>query len=94
MRRRMYQLRDVVAGCLVGPIILERNDAPAVRSFYMAFEDPKSTLSAAPQDYELLCLGEYDDEVGVTEPGISVVATGHDWMKLQQRKAEDAPAQS
>lgn len=90
MKRRMYQLRDVVAGCLVGPILLERNDAPAVRSFYMAFEDPKSTLGQHPEDYELLCLGEYDDEVGVTEPGVALIATGIDWVKLQARKAEDA----
>lgn len=86
MRRRMYQLRDKVAACLVGPILLERSDPPAVRMFYAGCEDPQSNLSKSPKDYELVCLGEYDDEVGVTEPCMEVVATGHDFLKEQERK--------
>lgn len=88
MRRRMYQVRDLVAGVLVGPVLLERSDAPAVRSFYLAFDDPKSMFAQFPKDYELCCLGEYDDEVGVTEPAFSVVASGVDWLKERERSSE------
>lgn len=86
MRRKMYQLRDKVAACLVGPILLERNDAPAVRSFYLGCEDPQSNLSRYPLDYELVTLGEYDDEVGITEISMAVVATGADFLKEKERK--------
>lgn len=92
MRRRMYQLRDKVAMCLVGPILLERNDAPAVRSFYLGCEDAQSNLSKFPADYELVCLGEYDDEVGILEPALTVVATGLDYLKDKERKRDGVPA--
>lgn len=81
----MYQIRDVVAACLVGPILLERNDAPAVRMFYAAFEDAKSALSANPKDYELMALGEYDDEVGVIETCFDRIASGVDYIKEKER---------
>lgn len=87
MRKRMYQLRDVVSGCLVGPILLERNDAPAVRAFYAGLEDSKSQLSQYPADYELVCLGEYDDEKGVGEVEYSVIARGTEWLALRAREA-------
>lgn len=86
MKRKMYQLRDVVAGCLIGGIILERNDAPAVRAFYAGLEADKSPLSENPRDYELICLGEYDDEVGVMEATFNVIATGVEWSHREERK--------
>lgn len=91
MRRRMYQIRDKVAACLVGPIVLERNDPPAVRMFFKTCEDPSSNLGAFPNDYELVCLGEYDDEVGITEVNLGVVATGADFLKEKER-ANGKPA--
>lgn len=87
MRKRMYQLRDCVANCLVGPILLERSDPPAVRSFYMTFENPQSQLAASPQDYELVCIGTHDDEDGIVDGDYSVVATGKDWLKDKERAA-------
>lgn len=90
MRKKMYQLRDVVSNCLVGPILLERNDAPAVRAFYAGLEDAKSQLSQYPQDYELMCLGEYDDEKGIGEAQFFVIARGVEWVHLKKREAENA----
>lgn len=94
MRMRLYQLKDVVSACMVGQVFVERNDGPAVRSFYNALEDSKSQISQYPKDFELLCLGEYDDSNGVLFIGTGdfpqVVATGVEWVALNERKRADA----
>lgn len=84
MRRRLYQLRDVVSDCLVGAILLERCDAPAVRSFYAGLSDAASDLSKFPKDYELICLGEYDDVSGIGEQMFLTVASGLDFVNSRE----------
>lgn len=87
--RRVYSIYDVVAGLIVGPLMLVNRDGPAIREFYGALADPQSSLSKHPGDYNLLCLGDISD-VGDLSPmvgGPCVVATGVSWVEVQQRAA-------
>lgn len=64
MRKMIFQARDNAGLCMVGPMFAERVEAPAIRLFTDAFRDEKSMFSQHPADFDLLCLGEYDDTDG------------------------------
>lgn len=79
--RNLYAVYDLKAESIVGGIIMERLDAPAIRAFHDAL-DPKSNsiLSQHPADFELRSLGAIDDQgvvLGYDEP--ATVATGAQW---------------
>lgn len=80
MRKNLYQAKDNVGRALVGPIFAERDDAPAVRTFTDAFRDERTMFYSHPEDFDLLCLGEYDDSDGTMLVGTGeyprVVVTG------------------
>lgn len=65
MRKMLFQARDNVARSMVGPIFSERVEAPAIRMFTDAIGDSKTMFSQHPADFDLLCIGEYDDSDGV-----------------------------
>lgn len=64
MRRRLYQMRDSVACCMIGLVFVENNDSAAIRQFDQALQDDRSQLSRTPGDYDLVCLAVYDDGDG------------------------------
>lgn len=83
MRVKLFQMRDIVAVCQVGPIFMERSEGPAIRQFDIALTDPGMSFSKNPADYELLCVGEMDDSSGkmfegefpvVVRRGVTVIA--------------------
>lgn len=39
-------------------------DAMAVRTFKRITNDPQTTISQNPEDFTLMCVGEFDDEIG------------------------------
>lgn len=82
MSRSIYAVYDVKSESIIGGLIMERLDAPAIRAFHDAL-DPKLTtvLSQHPADFTLLCLGSIEDN-GQMYPNIdgpNTVATGAQW---------------
>lgn len=80
--RQLYCVYDLKAESLVGGIIMEKVDAPAIRAFHDAL-DPKanSILAQHPADFQLLCLGSVDDSgyIVVNPNYLNPVATGAQW---------------
>lgn len=88
----LYQIYDAVANTVIGPIIVTYHPAAAVRQFTDLLRDPKTTLAAHPEDYELRYLGQQDESTGLVD-GLTVpqaVLTGLQW-KLSQERADSAP---
>ena len=57
MITNIYTIRDRLAE-EVGPLFQAKNDFVAVRQFKQLVKDSEN-----PQDYELLCLGWFDDQM-------------------------------
>lgn len=83
-KTNLYQAYDKVAQLTFGPIIAQKRDAAAVRIFTDALSNAKTDLAQHPGDYELLQLGEQDEETGQIEAiAPRVVATGAQWAAAQ-----------
>lgn len=83
--KRMYQIYDLEAGLVSGPIFLEHNDRPAARNFRTIFSHEGSMPNKFPEQFELRCLGVQDEETGhieVHHPHITV-DTGQHWAQEQ-----------
>lgn len=65
MKKGIYAVRDLVADTIVSGLILETTDAPAIRAFNDALQNPQSALYAHPGDYVLVELGEINLDTGV-----------------------------
>lgn len=95
--KRIYAIRDVVAGALIGTLMVFRHDAAAIREFSEACANPES-LGRRAQDYVLLVLAQIDDSGAVshwTPPEDSstafmpqVVLTGAAWLAAQKPSGE------
>lgn len=80
--RQLYAVLDLKAESLIGGIIQERLDAPAIRAFHDALDSKSnSILSQHPADFSLLLLGtiEEDGRIYPNGDGPQVVATGAQW---------------
>ena len=56
MITNIYTIRDKVAE-EVGPLFQAKNDAVAIRQFKQLIKDSEN-----PEEYELLCLGDFNDQ--------------------------------
>lgn len=81
----IYAVRDLVSESIVSGLILEANDAPAIRSFHDALSNPQSAMATHPKDYVLQDLGEINMDTGVVV-GITplTIATGAAWLESQK----------
>jgi len=91
MSRSLYAVYDTKSEGIVGGLIMERLDAPAIRAFHDAL-NPKSNsiLSAHPTDFNLICLGSLE-ESGQIYPNIdgpNIVATGAQWAAANSLSEE------
>lgn len=88
MRMRLFQVRDLVALCFRGPIFVERGNPSAIRMFEDGLRSVESDLGKYPADFELWCLGEYDDSDGKILVALTefpeVVATGKDFLAAKE----------
>lgn len=85
----LYQIFDLKAGSIAGPIIIEKRDGPAIRSFHDLLRDERSTISRHPDDYELRVVGVQDEDTGhITGCLPYTIATGTSWVEMQQPRAE------
>lgn len=80
--KRIYAIRDVVAQAFVGILHQFPHDAPAVRLFSDVARDEQTIIGKHPEDYELWCLGELQDD-GCIMPEVVVVLTGSAWKAAQ-----------
>ena len=63
MIKSIYSVRDVKSG--YGPLMMFDNDAIAMRAFSMSVNDNDSLMCHAPGDFNLYCVGNFDDDSGV-----------------------------
>ena len=63
MITNIYTIRDKVAE-EVGPLFQAKNDAVAIRQFKQLIKDFEN-----PEEYELLCLGDFNDQTIELETG-------------------------
>lgn len=91
-RIRLYQMYDKQAGIVSGPILAVNRDAAAIRAFNDVLAQKDSDPGRYPEDFELLLIGEQDQESGAIvawNPSghQEVIATGAEWLAAQERQA-------
>lgn len=64
MISKVFTIFDTKAGYYLTPFFA-LNAGMALRSFEDMVNNDQTTLFLHPEDYSLICLGEYDDSVGV-----------------------------
>lgn len=81
MTKYIYAVKDLVSESIVGSLIMELRDGPAIRAFHDALEpSSNSVLAKHPEDFNLLELGDIDDTGIIAGRDIPrVVATGAAW---------------
>lgn len=92
-KTRLYQMYDLTAQAAAGPIILERRDGPAIRSFTAVLADKTTTPGQYPDQFELRLLGEQNDETSMIDPCIpQAIITGSAIVAdMRQAPDEDMP---
>lgn len=93
--KTIYAIRDTIANDLVGTqmyiLFVFRTDQQAERYFADAILEPTSMLAKHPSDYELIKIGDLDDEGNIIkEHGPEVVTTGDTLIAAQTPKTEES----
>lgn len=88
--QRLYMLYDLAAKSTYASIIADRADESAIRSFSTLLERKDTLPGMHPKDFQLLYIGNIDDNTGELEPAKpTAVYTGAEWLLEQQlRKSE------
>ncbi|WNK13787.1 MAG: nonstructural protein [Microvirus sp.] len=84
MNKRLYMVYDLVANTVLGGIMLENADAPAMRAFNDALGNKESLLGQHPKDFNLLYLGEIAEDGTIHDCGPDIIATGASWSTLRE----------
>lgn len=76
---------------LYGPIIVDVSPVNVARSFTEACRGEDSMLHRYPEDYELQCLGTFNEETGeiVSHPGVCVLSAQEVKRRIQVREVTD-----
>lgn len=85
--RKLYVLFDRVARAVEGPIITFAHDGPAIRMFHDVLGSGQSSPGQHPADYDLLSVGDQDDQGMITPVIPVVVAMGSQWLETRNREA-------
>lgn len=67
MKLYLYSVKDKVAGVFV-EVMTGVNHLVARRNFYSAATVPGSQISRFPNDFELVCIGSFENTTGVVTP--------------------------
>lgn len=62
MIKNVYSVRDCKSG--FGPLMLQDNDAVAMRAFSVTVRQADSMMHWCAPDYALFCVGSFDDDTG------------------------------
>lgn len=84
---QLYQLYDIEAEAVAGPIFNEHTAAPAIRKFHAIFQRENTLPHDYPQHFVLRHLGTQDEVTGrlnAVEP--VTIATGAAWATQQENK--------
>lgn len=88
---RLYQLYDLTAQAVAGPIMSEKKDGPAIRAFTTVLEDKNTMPGRYPEQFELRLIGTQDEETSqINALTPQTIATGAAWKDAQNHKAEMA----
>lgn len=86
--KKLYTVLDTVSNLILGTVILEQADAPAIRTFHDALSNNQSALATHPADYNLICLGTIYMSTGeIQAHPPETVATGAQWAAAQNKDA-------
>lgn len=88
--KRVYAVRDLIAGLFGGGFHLFNADAAAIRMFGDVAVDKNTMIGLHPSDFALLAVAEFDEATGEVTP-ISppvVVITGAAWLAAQGVEAQ------
>jgi hypothetical protein len=81
----IYAIRDKVAESIGQQVWLFKADAAAIRFFHDVLSDGKSYPGSHPDDYELLAVGNLDDNGEITTDGCpSVIFSGTQWKQAKE----------
>lgn len=67
MLLHVYSVYDKKAD-MFGPLFLSNNDETAKRDVQNLLQNPNSTLSQFPGDFDIMLLGNFNDSTGVLQP--------------------------
>lgn len=82
MLKQLYVVYDKVADTIIGGIVQENNDAPAMRAFSDALGTPDSILAKHPEDYALLHIGEIRPSGEIIPCDPQTIITGKLWKEM------------
>jgi hypothetical protein len=82
MNKKMYTVYDLKAQVHNNPMV-QNNHAEAMRTFAQLSTDPKVSVSHHPEDYQLCCVGEYDEYTGkiIGYGSIEILAKAVDFVE-------------
>lgn len=83
MKREIIAIIDTIAQDIAGPVVLFRHDAAAVRYFSDIATDPQTMIHRHVSDYDLVSLGQLDDQTFTITPQLRVIITGYQWREAQ-----------
>ena len=86
----LYQIYDLKAEAISGPILSCSKDAVAIRHFHDLLGDKRTSVAQYPDDFQLLYLGYQDEETGIIDPvkTLTVVASGREWATQRAELAD------
>jgi len=92
--RRLYSILDLVANSIVGGVHVHGHDAPAIRMFGDIAAAEGTSIHQHLPDYDLLLIGELDDETGQITPCEPVVVLSGAALKAtwEQQAAREVTA--
>lgn len=82
----LFQIFDHIAGCVSGPILIEKREGPAIRLFQEVLANKEITPGKYPEHFSLLKVGEQDEETAVISATLppEVIIAGKDWVAQQE----------
>lgn len=83
----LYAIYDNKAETIIGPVISEKHDAAAIRTYTDLLREPKVSLSQHPADYDLIGLGSIHNIAGeiAINPQTRLILSGAQWLATQNR---------
>lgn len=82
----LYTFTDLKAEGRTGGIVACQTDGPIIRAFHDSLKAPDSPWAGHPEDYNLICIGEIEDDGKVNGfDFVRIVATGAAWLASQNQ---------
>lgn len=87
----LYQLYDLKAELIGGPIIPHAKEGSAIRAFSELLRNKETTPGQYPADFALISVGTQDEETGLINAHVPVtVFRGQTWLDMVNSQAANA----